>query len=183
MKFCPKCGLQLADEATFCPRCGTILQPQGYNAPMYQQPPQFNAPYGNIPANPQPQPQPQTQAPAKKSSALAIFNFLFNIFSLIYGVFIVLAAALPEVYVSAHLNTSSYYYGNYISAYGYYNFNPLYTYIALTCSIIMFVFGIFCLTMGVKEREDTHKKLSGVFRFIAGIVILILSIILCIISS
>lgn len=41
MKYCPKCGAEVAEDATFCPACGNELnQPQQQPQPQQQQPQQ-----------------------------------------------------------------------------------------------------------------------------------------------
>ena len=40
MKYCPKCGAQMEDNAAFCPNCGNNAQPNSspYQAPVYAAP-------------------------------------------------------------------------------------------------------------------------------------------------
>ena len=40
MKYCPKCGAQMEDNAAFCPNCGNNAQPNNspYQAPVYAAP-------------------------------------------------------------------------------------------------------------------------------------------------
>ena len=40
MKYCPKCGAQMEDNAAFCPNCGNNAQPTNspYQAPVYAAP-------------------------------------------------------------------------------------------------------------------------------------------------
>ncbi len=55
-KFCPQCGVQVAETARFCNKCGTKLLPTqpaeaaapplNYQAPNYQQPPNFDPNFG-----------------------------------------------------------------------------------------------------------------------------------------
>ena len=52
MKFCKKCGTQLADHASFCPKCGNAVESQA--APSYVQP----TPVQPAPSFAQPAPKP-----------------------------------------------------------------------------------------------------------------------------
>ena len=83
MKYCSKCGSQLADGVAFCPNCGTKVdapaQPTYQSAqPTYQSQPTYQY---------QPQPTYQTAQPATNGVAIAalIFAFFFNLVGLILG--------------------------------------------------------------------------------------------------
>ena len=68
MKFCPKCGAQLVDEARFCSKCGT-KQPNMENAPAPQ-------PAPVVEPAPAPQPQPaQAQEPSQMTPGQR-YNYL-----------------------------------------------------------------------------------------------------------
>lgn len=71
MKFCPKCGAQLVDEARFCSKCGAP-QPNMENAPAPQPAPVMEP----APApQPQPAPAPAPQEPAQMTPAQR-YNYL-----------------------------------------------------------------------------------------------------------
>ena len=71
MKFCPKCGAQLVDEARFCSKCGAP-QPNMENAPAPQTAPVVEP----APApQPQPAPAPAPQEPAQMTPAQR-YNYL-----------------------------------------------------------------------------------------------------------
>ena len=63
MKFCPKCGAQLVDEARFCSKCG-VPQPNMENAPAPQEAPVVK-----------PAPAPAPQEPAQMTPAQR-YNYL-----------------------------------------------------------------------------------------------------------
>lgn len=74
MKYCPKCGAEVAEDATFCPACGNELnQPQ-------QQPQQ------------QPQPQ-QPKARRNWADTLATVGMILGIISFVLG----LLALIPLI--------------------------------------------------------------------------------------
>jgi len=56
MKFCPRCGVQCADEAAFCSNCGTVFAAQQPNPthPNYGQQPGYNQQVGYNQQPPQP---------------------------------------------------------------------------------------------------------------------------------
>lgn len=68
MKFCPKCGAELADDAGFCPKCGTQ---QGNEQPVA-------APVAT------------PKAPEKRANAADVFS----VFTLIFGI-LGLCLAIP----------------------------------------------------------------------------------------
>ena len=163
MKFCRTCGAQYNDDAVFCTNCGNVLD----SAPVNPAPNPTPAYAPNMAySQPAPAPMAPLMQPKKKQTG-AVFGFLFNLCLLLYSVFSFLAV------VYAYVSTSTY------SYYAYSNF-----WFDETCVILSFVmafpllaFGIVSFVFGLKEKEDATKKFAGIFRFIAGIVLFIVSII------
>ena len=104
MKFCPKCGNQISDDAMFCPFCGSNFQQDGQAA---QQPQQPGAPaqayYPPQPAVNYIPPYDHTQEfDAKDISDNKVFAMLIYLMS-VFGVIIGLLAAQNSPYVGFHI--------------------------------------------------------------------------------
>lgn len=92
MKFCPKCGAQLNDDALFCPNCGT-----SFNAPAAGQPGYY------APAIPAFDPYDHTaEFDAKDISENKIYAMVPYLLG-VAGVIIAMLAAGKSEYVSFHV--------------------------------------------------------------------------------
>lgn len=73
MKFCSKCGMEIADDVAFCPGCGS---PVGNEAPAQSPAPQ--QPVYQQPVNPAP----AAPAAPRKTPVFSILGFIFSLISL-----------------------------------------------------------------------------------------------------
>lgn len=91
MKYCPKCGAQMEDNAAFCPNCGNNAQPNGSpnQAPVY--------------AAPEPDPFDHTEEfDAKDISENKVLCMLVYLMSAI-GIIYALLAGKDSKYVAFHV--------------------------------------------------------------------------------
>ncbi len=168
MKFCRTCGAQYTDEAAFCANCGNVLD----SAPVNPNPAPTYAPNMAY-AQPAPAPAAPLLQPKKKQTG-AVFGFLFDICLLLYSVFSFLSIVFAWVYTSIY--PSGYYSYSYHATSNYW-LDETCIVLAFIMSMPLLAFGIVSFVFGLKEKEDDTKKFAGLTRFITGIVLFIVAII------
>lgn len=186
MKFCAKCGAQLIENATNCSQCGAPVEAAPASQPVIQVP-NAGAPIGSYVYAPTPAPAPQyvaqpapqyapqpapvyTAAPyvapkqtGTPSTALAVFDFLFAIFSII--AVLLFAFAIVEVGVS-------------LSSYGYIRvrFWDDFTIPALICGIFAFGSAVTSFVMTLVRKLKLERIFSAITKMVASLSICILLI-------
>ena len=150
MKYCAKCGHELIDEAIVCTNCGCMTGP-------------IPKKFGN-----------KSSHTIKENSehstkAVEVFNFLFSLTTIISCFFVILA--LITAYVDSYV-----YSGNYISSD--YRAEGISSAIALIFSLSSLGFGIASFVLGLVNRLRGEKLFSSITRFILGVLLFILTIVL-----
>ena len=94
MKYCPKCGAQMEDNALFCPNCGNNTQPNG------------SPNQSTVYAAPEPDPFDHTEEfdaqDISENKVLCMLVYLMGIF----GVLIALLASRDSAYAGFHVRQS-----------------------------------------------------------------------------
>ena len=168
MKTCRTCGAQYNDDAVFCTNCGNILDSAPANPA-----PNPTPTYAPNMAYSQPAPMAPLMQPKKKQTG-AVFGFLFDMCLLLYSVFSFLSIVYAWVYTSIY--SSGYYSYSYYATSNYW-LDETCVILAFVMSMPLLAFGIVSFVFGLKEKEDATKKFAGLTRFITGIVLFIVSII------
>lgn len=152
MKFCSKCGAQCVDEAVICVSCGSPVAAPVASNPVFSNPAAYK-PNVNIP---------QTKPEKSNDNKLAIFDFLSNLSLLFYTA----CAFLSVVY--------AYVWEGYYSTF--WEFDELFLIISCVLAVPVLIFGFIRFILGLTQKGDLNSKLSGIFRFITAIVIVVVSV-------
>ena len=190
MKFCKKCGNQLADHASFCPKCGSMVEKEAPvsqpAAPIYQQ-----AAAQDVPTYAQPAPQPvYAQAPvyvpeapvyvAKKTKPAnpekvpMIFGFIYKIVTIIALAWIALSIVFASINVDVSYNSS--YYGYNFYSYGWIYYDYLCAWFALSFSSVSFGLGIATMIISLVKRLGMKYIFDCIVKIFGAAVIVFLSI-------
>lgn len=191
MKFCKKCGNQLADHASFCPKCGSMVEKEAPApqpaAPIYQQ-----AAAQDVPSFAQPAPQPvyaQTPVyaseapvyvtkkvkPANPEKVANIFGFIYKIVTIIALTWIALSIAFARVNVD--VNYSGSYYGYSFYAYGWIYFDYLCGWFALSFASVSFGLAIATMIISLVKRLGMKQIFDCIVKIFGAAVIVFLAII------
>jgi hypothetical protein len=159
MKFCNRCGTRCSEDALFCTNCGYDFK--SASAETNQTYSGGNASNG---ASQYVNPYSVTTRPKVNNGGI-ISNFFFDIFFMLYAVFSFLSVAFAYIYSSSYSDAI------------YFWLDEGAVVLSGICAFAMFILGIVCLALGSRNKDDLKSKLAGVFRFIAGIVFLIVALI------
>ena len=159
MKFCNRCGTRCAEDALFCTNCGYDFKsaPANTNQTCSEV---YTSNGVNQGANPY-----SVFARPKVNKGGIISNFFFDIFFMLYAAFSFLSVVFAYIYASSYSDAI------------YFWLDDSTVVLSGICAFAMFILGIVCLTLGSRNKDDLKGKLAGVFRFIVGIVFLIVALI------
>ena len=141
MKFCTKCGTQLLDEAMICTKCGCMVE----DAHRARKQPRvsYQLPSGVVEGKP--------------STSLAVFGFLFHIFTIISLLFIVLSIKKARMFSLAN--------------YAYLRLSEYELTAGLVFSLIAFVFALVSFILTLTEQQRGERLFSGILKLVAGVVL------------
>ncbi len=167
MKICKNCQKQYPDEAAFCTVCG---QPtETYVEPVAE--PVAPQPVQAISVEPQSLPVCEPQKAESKLSVL--FGFIGKL-SALFSAFFALVS-LAAAYIDVDVNVGSY------SIYGHADLeaSPFSAVMALLFALTATGFAVFSFVQCLIKRKGIQALFSAITKMVAGMLLFILSIVLC----
>ena len=161
MKFCTKCGNELFDEAIVCTKCGCMV--------------------GQTPINVQSQSNVTTQCfvptnQKKPSSLPIVFNFIFDLFAILYFFIISITVFTVWVICDAKTKIVSQYNTATTTVNAYLFFDESGSVLATLVAIVCAILGLTSLILAVSYREKKENMFSTIKRLILGVFFIIISL-------
>lgn len=145
MKYCEKCGAELFDDAVICTKCGRMLETTKEKEKEL------------LPLE------------KKPSTLLNVFNFVFSLLAVITLFWMI--EAIGYSYVGVDVSVSSY--TGKITSYAWFYPESGFTVLAFIFALPSFAFGIVSFVMTLVEKHRGERLLSGVFKLVVGVLLLI----------